>query len=258
MNGKSVPVRMIPQRLEAMSKCLDELRDKLITEARYGKITPQQAEAQAKAAGLPPFETQPDLAAFDPMAESRWPIVKAIAWIAWRDLQLVMEQGAEFCRLCSSWPFHEWSEPEQNERGFAKRAGWFLEPLHESSAVLLSFLDEDLRSKGQLPASARLTPSLAERELWRALEEGRLKAEGFDKGGALVEIRAGEWTHLKLFQERNQDVLKYEPLDRDEPYRKVRFRRDDLLAIWPPEGATFKSESDCQPLAGSSDARITR
>jgi hypothetical protein len=55
----------------AMLKRLDELRDKLLTEARYGKITPQQAEAQAKAAGLPPFETQPDLAAFDPMAESR-------------------------------------------------------------------------------------------------------------------------------------------------------------------------------------------
>jgi len=97
-----------------------------------------------------------------------------------------------------------------------------------------------------LPASARLIPSQAESELWRALSEGRLKAEGFDKGGSLVEIRAGEWTHLKLFAEPNQDVLKYDPLDRDEPYTKVRLRRDDLLANWPPEGATAKSEGDCR------------
>jgi hypothetical protein len=51
---------------------------------------------------------------------------------------------------------------------------------------------------------------------------------------------------LKLFEERNQDVLKYEPLDRDEPYRKVRLRRDDLLAIWPREGGVAKSERDCR------------
>jgi hypothetical protein len=237
---------MIPQRLEAMSKCLDELRDKLITKARNGEITPQEAEAEAKAAGLPPFATQPEFAAFDPMAESRWPIVKAIAWITWRDLQLVMEQGAAFRSLCSSWAFHEWSEPTENGEQLAKHAGWFLEPWPPSNAVFLSFLDSDLRSSGRLPASARLTPREAAGELWRALSEGRLKAEGFDKGGSLVEIRAGEWAHLKLFAEHNQDVVKYDPLDRDEPFTKVRLRRDDLLAIWPGEGATSKSEGDCR------------
>jgi hypothetical protein len=58
---------MIPQRLEAMSKCLDELRDELISKARVGEVTPEQAEAEAKAAGLPPFESQPGRAEFDPM-----------------------------------------------------------------------------------------------------------------------------------------------------------------------------------------------
>jgi hypothetical protein len=113
---------------------------------------------------------------------------------------------------------------------FAKREGWLLEPLPASSTGFLSFLDAELRTAGQVPASARLTPSQAESELWRALSEGQLMAEGFDKGGTLVEIKAGEWTHLKLFAERNQDVLKYDPLDRDEPYTKVQLRRDDLLA----------------------------
>jgi hypothetical protein len=230
MNGTSVRNE---EDFGAMSKSLNELRDKLITEARYGKITPQEAEAQAKAAGLAPFETQPELAAFDLMAESRWPIVMAIAWIAWRDPHLVMEQGSEFRSLCTHWIFREWNEPVQNGQSFAKRAGWFLERWPAPTAVGLTFLDAALRSRGELPTSARLTPSQAEQELWRALSEERLTAEGFDRSGALIEIPAREWTHLKLFEERERDVVKYDALDRDEPYKKVRFRREDMVSQWP-------------------------
>jgi hypothetical protein len=216
-----------------MSKCLNELRDELITKARNGEITSQQAEAQAKAAGLPPFETQPDFAEFDPMAESRWPIVMAVAWIAWRDPQLVMEQGNEFRSLCTQWVFRDWNEPDQSGQNLAKHEGWVLEPWHKSSALGLSILDKFLRGNGQLPSSARVTPSQAETELWRALSEERLRAEAFDKDGTLVEIPAREWAHLILVQEREQDALKYDVLDRDEPYTKVRFRRSDLINLWP-------------------------
>jgi hypothetical protein len=216
-----------------MSTRWSELRDELITKARYGKITPQEAEAEAKAAGLSPFETQPDFAEFDPMAESRWPIVMAVAWIAWRDPQLVMEQGNEFRGLCTQWVFRDWTEPDQSGQNLAKHEGWVLEPWHKSSALGLSILDKFLRGNGQLPPSARVTPSQAETELWRALSEERLRAEAFDKDGTLVEIPAREWAHLILVQEREQDALKYDVLDRDEPYSKVRFRRSDLINLWP-------------------------
>jgi hypothetical protein len=54
-------------------------RDELISLARYGKITPAEAEAIAAAEGLPPFEQQPELPAFDPMIEPRWSIVMAVS-----------------------------------------------------------------------------------------------------------------------------------------------------------------------------------
>ena len=237
---------MIPQRLEAMSKCLDELRDKLVKQARDQKITPEQAEAQARAAGLPPFQTKPEFAAFDPMAESRWTFVEAVAWIAWRDLQLVMEQRSEYRRLCTRWVFREWTEPVQGERKMTQCEGWVLEPWPPSTTLRLRCLDNFLRRERQLPASACLTPREAETTLWQALSESRLKAEGFDKSGAVVEIAAREWTHLKLFEESNHDAFKYDALDNEQPYTKLRLKRQDVLDIWPREGGVAKSEHDCR------------
>ena len=102
-------------------------RDELITLARYGKITPQDAEAEAAANGFEPFERQPELPAFDPMLESRWPIVMAIAWIAWRDIRLVRENCPEFRSQSTLWLLQEWNEPVNNGTAFERRAGWFLE-----------------------------------------------------------------------------------------------------------------------------------
>ena len=82
------------ERNRPRSRSDNGLRNKILTEACYGKIDPEQAEARAAAAELEPFEQSPEFTAFDPMAQSRWPMVMAIAWIAWRACQLVMEQGA--------------------------------------------------------------------------------------------------------------------------------------------------------------------
>jgi hypothetical protein len=78
------------------------------------------------------------------------------------------------------------------------------------------------------------------------LSENRLKAEGFDKSGAVVEIAAREWAHLKLFEESNHDAFKYDPLDNEQPYSKLRLQREDVLGIWPREGGVAKSERDCR------------
>jgi hypothetical protein len=60
-------------------------RDVLISKVQHGELTPEQAEAEAAANSLPPFEKTPDLAEYDPLMESRWTLVMAVAWIAWRD-----------------------------------------------------------------------------------------------------------------------------------------------------------------------------
>jgi hypothetical protein len=67
----------------------------LISKVQHGELTPQQAEAEAAANSLPPFEKTPDLTDYDPLTESRWTLVMAVAWIAWRDIRRVQESGAE-------------------------------------------------------------------------------------------------------------------------------------------------------------------
>jgi hypothetical protein len=87
------------------------LRDKILSKARYGEITPQQAEAEAAANGLPPLEQKPPLPAFDPLNESHWSLVMAIAWIVWRDIDAVRDQNAEFRKRCTRWVWQRWKAP---------------------------------------------------------------------------------------------------------------------------------------------------
>jgi DNA modification methylase len=105
-------------------KNLSELRDEIISKARNGKITPEQAEEEAKAAGLPPFERQPTIGEFDPMTESRWPIVMVVAWIAWRDIQLVARQQPEYRSQSTWWCQREWLEPADGAEQITERRGW--------------------------------------------------------------------------------------------------------------------------------------
>lgn len=229
-----------------MSKRSSNLREEILADALYGRITPEQAEARASEADLPPFERQPEFDAFDPMKKSRWSIVMAIAWVAWRDPQLVMEQGAEFRSQSTIWRFREWNEPVEGGQDFAQRAGWFLETWHEATAMRIAVVDARMRHLGQLPPTVEFTPTQAEEELWRALSDDRLKGEGFDRNGTLVEIPAREWEHLKLFEDGKRDVLRYDALNREEPFKDVRFRRIDLVRLWPASSPKANSEIQCR------------
>jgi hypothetical protein len=215
-----------------MKNNLEDLRDTLIMDAREGKITADEAEVAAEAAGLPPFAAQPDPAQFDPMQESRWSLIQAIGWIASRDLQVVMQQGADYRSKCTKWVFSHWRQPSADGTAFVERKGWFLEPWRKAISVRLT--DSDLETSGRLPASARRDPREARAELWRALSKGMLIADAFDQDGLLVEVPIGEWSRLELFEENEQDVLKYDALDDPRGrYRDIRFRRLDLTGIWP-------------------------
>src|SRR5687768_9991396 len=83
-----------------LSKVDCDRRNEIISLARYGKISPEEAENEAAAKGSKPFASQPEMPAFDPMQESRWTITMAIAWIAWRDTGLVRENSLEFSSEC--------------------------------------------------------------------------------------------------------------------------------------------------------------
>lgn len=219
------------------------LRDVLISRARIGDIEPQQAEAEANAAGLPPLAAQADAQKFDPMKESRWSLVQAVAWIAWRDTRLVMEQNTEYRAHSTHWLFEEWNEPDSDRKTFTPRKGWFLKALRPSGLMHITMLDVHLKANDNLPPTAQMTPSEAEKELWQALSEEKLSGEGFDKTGVLVDIPPREWCRLEVFEEGECEVLKYNPLDRTPPFTEVRFRRHDLLRLWPMRTSTDAVET---------------
>jgi len=220
---------------------LNGARDRLISLVRYGKVTPQAAEAEAAARGWPPFERMPAVGTFDPMEESRWPIVMAVAWIAWRDIELTRRQASE----STHWIFREWNQPIKNGTAFARRAGWFLETWSKPTTVRLGFLEDILNAKGELPSTRKMSVGAAEKELWRALSEGHLTAEAMDTSGKPVDIPEREWPYLMLFEEGERDALKYGALARFEPFKRVHLRRSDLFKLWPGAGSTINTERDC-------------
>jgi hypothetical protein len=214
----------------------DLLRDRLLVQAERGEITGEQAEEAAAAHGLEPFERKPELPRFDPKLKSHWSIVMAVAWIAWRDFELVREQDPEFCSACFHWIYREWKDSPDKTAEPVKRGGYFLETRLAPTVGRLALLDELLRGRGNVPSTAVTTIRKAVAALWQALSEDYLVALGVDAHGAVVEIPSREWAYLRLREERERDVLRYDAVSRPEPFTEVTLRQSDALRLWPVTG----------------------
>jgi hypothetical protein len=229
-----VPRSQVHRSSEASSEECFDRRSEIIRLARYGKISPEEAEAEAASMGWKPFALQAEMPALDPMRESRWTITMAVAWIAWRDLDLVRNNSFKFPGECWHWLFREWNESNNSETDeLTPQAGWFLESWSEPTTIRLLILEHGFERRSDLPSTARLPVAEAERELWEALGDERLAAAALDSNGRPVEVPAREWSYLKLFEDGKRDVLKYDAHDRGCPYTGVKLKRDDLLRLWP-------------------------
>jgi hypothetical protein len=223
----------------------DLLRDRLLMQAERGEITGKQAEEAAAARGLEPFERKPELPRFDPKLKSHWSIVMAVAWIAWRDFGLVREQDPEFCSECFHWIYRKWKDPSDKTAEPVERAGYFLETRPAPTVSRLALLDVTLRVRGNLPPNARMTIEQARVELWRALAEDGLIAEGVDADGRVVQIPSREWAQLRLFNVSGRETLRYVH-SRSEPFTAVTLRRSDLLRLWAEPPVTAKAATGCR------------
>jgi len=210
-------------------------RDELISLARVGEVSPEDAEAEAAANGWAPFKRQPEPSDFDPMRDSRWPIIMAIAWIAWRDVMLVREISPAFRAECTWWVFKEWKQPKGAV--FVRQEGWFLEPCPQLTAVRLA-----MRTS---PSVAQLTIAESKVTLWLVLCVVVRVAEGLDANARPVDIPQREWSYLDLYEERERDVLKYGALDRFPAFTDVKLKRVDVLLSWPLSAGTLKVEREC-------------
>jgi hypothetical protein len=160
----------------------------------------------------------------------------SVAWIARRDFELVREQDPEFCSECFHWIYRKRKDPPDKTAEPAKRGGYFLETRLAPTVSRLALLDVVSRVRGNVPSTAVMTIREAEAVLWRALSEGHLMANGFNTEGVLVEIPSREWAYLRLREEGERDVLRYDGISRPEPYTAVKLKQSGLLRLWPATG----------------------
>jgi hypothetical protein len=237
------------------------LCDRLLMQAERGEITPAQAEATAAAHGLKPFARKPELSRFDPKQKPYWLIVMAVAWIAWRDFELVMEQDLEFCSKTTEWRYRQWYDREHQ----AMRSGWLLEPRSPPTVGRLRRIEGAARIRGA-PSTAIMTVREAVSDLWRKLSEDLLRGQGINAEGAIIEFLSREWAYLRLCEEGApcRDVLRYEKevVSRLEPFTAVKFPQSNLLTLWPAAAevpalampASAESIAEAKPAAKRGDA----
>jgi hypothetical protein len=137
------------------------------------------------AAGIGPIAEEPDPIAFDPLRMSWWSLPMAVAWIAWRDISLVQKHCAEYRKNCTHWVPGSWNVPIDDGREFERIDGWMLQHWQRSTVLRLSMSEAFTRSTKGLPA-AQMTIAEAERQLWEALEAGKLI--GVAKEGATGKV----------------------------------------------------------------------
>jgi hypothetical protein len=208
-------------------------RDILIDRVRRGEITPEQAERDAEMQGIGPLATTPYPIEFDPDEMSWWSLPMALAWIAWRSSKSVREHCAEYRENCWQWIPGSWNVPTNDTAEFERIDGYELRAVGRSTVCRLSVLEIHLSAIRELPSTAEMTVSQAEKQLFAALAAGQIVAIAKNAAGHVVDIPQREWPYLKLFEEQERDVLKHDALDREPAFSEINIPRDGLKEIWP-------------------------
>ena len=207
-------------------------RDELIDKVQHGKLTPEQAEAEALrlGLGLGPFARCPDPYSFDPMAEVWWSLPMAVGWIAWRSPDRVREYWDAYRQECWDWHFQKWrvgvDGPEYE--------GFFLEQRRPATLLRL-YLAEPYVAAGDDASEQVMSVKDAQHALWQALGEGLVLATGISaQSSERTLIPAHEWRDLGYFEERDKDVVRARkpgPLPCG-GYEDVAFPRKGVMALW--------------------------
>jgi hypothetical protein len=202
-------------------------RDDLIDKVQYGKLTPAQAEAEARLLGLEPLAKCPDPSEFNPMAEAWWSLPMALAWIVWRSPDRVREYWDAYRRECLDWHFQKWRLGVDGP----VYEGSFLEQRRLATLVNLH-LSESYDNAGDEPTKQVMSVNQAQHALWQALEEGLLQATGISaQTGTRIPIPAHEWPDLSYFEVRQKDAVRPGPLA-SVGYEAVALPRKGVTALW--------------------------
>lgn len=145
-----------------------QLKERLLERAKYGEITGEQADAEAMRLGLGSLSREPGDGEFRPEAEANWTLPMAVAWITYRDLEVVREWSAPFRENCLDWRWQRWRAGTDGHI----HEGWYLEQRSKPTLpqlVLSAVCDQE--ADGKQPAM----PFHEDRKaLWTTLQRGHL------------------------------------------------------------------------------------
>lgn len=112
----------------------DKSRDELFDLLKFGKLTPDEAEVEARRCGLEPLRRVPNVDKFDPTKETQWTLPMAVAWIAYRSREAVRDWWPSYREQYWDWSHRKWRIGFDGDL----HEGWFLE--QRSPATLSLFL----------------------------------------------------------------------------------------------------------------------
>jgi hypothetical protein len=211
----------------------DRGRDDLIDDVQNGRMSPEAAEEEAVRLGLPPLARVPDPASYNPMGETWWTLVMAIAWIAWRSPRKVCEFWDTYRRECWDWHYRG----VRQGPGTPVQGRWFLkqrEPATLSRLILEANYD---KANGLLP-NDWISVEAAKAKLWKPLSDNVMQATGMERpnGEERVSIPDHEWCDLAPFQRKGRTVLlvrKGQSVAGASGYNDVMVLRQSVMALWP-------------------------
>jgi hypothetical protein len=199
---------------------------------------------------------RPALKRFDPEKLSHWSITMAVAWIAWRNIDVVREEWDDYRSECADWGFFgdpAWLAGENVNAAknlasteIAPNDGevqryWMLIPGRPSGWQGLS-----MREPHEPPLQMKLQEAI--NQLWLAAGQQKLhataiKCESRDiLSGVESQIEPYSWARLKCDFERSGRAMLSSSDGRS--FRDVRFARADLQKLWSANQSVASPTSD--------------
>lgn len=209
-----------------------DTRDDLIEAVLRGRMSPQDAEAEAQHQGLEPLSSQPPVTDYDPMREPYWTPVMAVAWITWRTSEAVREAWAEYVGKCWIWRYRKWHSLKDN----TIYEGYELERPDAPSLLALLHVDAYPDPFGREPRTKHVNLTEARDEVLEALRAGRILATGVPLagGGPRREIPAFEWSDLIFDTDADDDRFTPKRGLERHGYQHVLLPRKEVMRLWKP------------------------
>jgi hypothetical protein len=235
-------------------------RRDLLGRVQAGKLSPEEADGAAVAAGLGSLSRYIDPEEFWPTAKSHWTLPMVLAWIAWRTYGEVREWDAGYVPMRRDWGLLD----QPSRTGQAATYGLFTRKRPTSAQFRQwgskRFGPWVVGRDGRPVVLPEASPAEAMSALWWSLENGDLVAHGVRQvGKPRVEIPARDWIDLKVVADgEGREELHVGRGTARERYRDILFAVRSVEAIWGPHnrsGLPDRAEFEYSPMVNDLAAR---